>query len=105
VYNFDREVKSGGQNLSDISPPRRAPDEALDNCIAKAFKENPDLSTRKIARALRISSATVRKHLTKSLGMKCHHMRWAPRTSIAKQKAKRVEMAGSMVQKLESHAA
>jgi DNA-binding transcriptional regulator YiaG len=64
------EMKFGRKNLSNVPLPERAPDEGLDDCIARAIRENPHLSTRRIAKALNISSATVRNHLTKSLGTK-----------------------------------
>jgi hypothetical protein len=46
----------------------------------------------------------VRNHLTQSLGMKCDQMRGIPHMSTAAEKAKRPEMAESMLQTLESHA-
>jgi predicted HTH transcriptional regulator len=73
-----KEAKSGREDLSNVPPPGREPNEGLNDCIAKALKEDPHPSTRKIAKALNTSSTTVRKHLTKSLGMKCYHMRWVP---------------------------
>jgi histone-lysine N-methyltransferase SETMAR len=88
-----------------MPPPGRAPDERLDDCIGKALKEDPHLSTRKIAKVLSISSTTGQSHLTKSFGMKCYHMQWVPHTFTAAQQAKRREMAGSMLQTLESYAA
>jgi hypothetical protein len=105
VYYSIKEVKSGRKNLSNISPPGRALDEGLDDCIEKALKEDPHLSTRKIAKALNSSSTTVRNHLTKPLRMRFYHLRWIPHTLTAAQKAKRKEMAGSMLQTLESHTA
>jgi hypothetical protein len=105
VYYWIKEVKSEGKDLSNIPPAGRAPDEGLYSCIGKALKEDPHLSTRKIAKALDISSMTVQNHLTKSLGMKCYHVRWVSHTLTVAQKAKHKEMAGSMLQTLESHAA
>jgi predicted HTH transcriptional regulator len=63
-------VKSGRKDLSDVPPLGMAPDEGLDDCIAKALKENPHFSTRKITKALNTGSRTVRNDLTTSLGMK-----------------------------------
>jgi hypothetical protein len=103
VCHWIKQVKSGRNDLSNVSPPGRAPDEALNDCIAKALEEDPHLSTRKIAKTLNVSSTTVPNHLTKSLEMKCYHMRWAHHAPKAAQKAKRTEMAGSMLQTLESH--
>jgi hypothetical protein len=71
--------------------------EGLDDCIAKAHKEDPHLSTRKIAKALNMSSAMAQNHLTKSLGMKCYHMQLVPRTLIAAQKATPAEMAERLI--------
>jgi hypothetical protein len=96
VCYWIREVKSGRKDLSNVTLPGRAPCEGLDDCIAKALKEDPHLLTRKIAKALNISSTMVQNHLTKSLGMKCYHMRWVPHTLTAAQASKRTEMAGSM---------
>jgi hypothetical protein len=104
VYCWIKEVKSGRNDLSNIPPPGMAPDEGPVNCIGKALKEDPNLSTRKIAKALNITSTTVRYHLTKPLGMKCYHMQWA-RDTLTEQKAKHRETAGSMLQTLGSHAA
>jgi AraC-like DNA-binding protein len=70
VYYWIGEVKLGTRDLSNVSRPRRAPDEGLDDCIAKALEKDPHLSTKKIARALNISSTTVQNHLTNSLGMR-----------------------------------
>jgi hypothetical protein len=58
---------------------------------------------RKIAKALNIGFITVRNHPSKSLKIKCYHMLWASHTLIAVQKAKHTEMAGSILQILESH--
>jgi hypothetical protein len=105
VDDWIKEVQSRRKELSKISPPGRASDEGLDDCIGKPLTKDPHLSTRKIAKALNLSSTTVGKHLMKSLGMKCYHMRWVPHTLTEAQKAKRREMAGSMLQRLESHTA
>jgi hypothetical protein len=70
VYCWIKEVKSGRKDLSNLPPPGTAPDEKLDDCIAKALKGNPHLSTRKIAKGLKTGSMTVRNHLTKSPEMK-----------------------------------
>jgi hypothetical protein len=105
MYYSIKEVKSGRMDLSNVRPLRKAPDEGLDDCIGKALKEDPHLSTRKIAKALSITSTTVRNDLTKSLGMKSDYMRWILHTLTAAQKAKRSEMAVSMLQTLESHTA
>jgi predicted HTH transcriptional regulator len=86
VYYWIKEVKSGRKDLSNVLPPGMAQDEALDDCIAKAVKENPDPSTRKIAKALNMSSMKVQNHLSKSLGMKCWHIRWVPHTVTAAQR-------------------
>jgi transposase len=75
VYYWINEVNSRRKDLSNIPSPGRASDEGLDDCIAKALAEDPHLSARKIAKALHISTFTVRHHLTNSLGMKCYHMR------------------------------
>jgi hypothetical protein len=90
VYYWIKEVKWRKKNLSN-GPPREGPDD----CIATALKEDPHLSTRKIAKALNSSSARVRNQLTRSLGMKCYHMRCVPHTLAAAQRAKRAETAGS----------
>jgi peptidase E len=58
-----------------------------------------------MAQALNIGCAAVRNDLTEYLGMKCYHTQWVPHTLTAAQKAKHREMAGSMLQTLESHAA
>jgi hypothetical protein len=105
VYYWIKEAKSRRKDLSNVLPPERAPDEGIDDCIAKALKEDSLFSMRRITSALDISSKTVRNDLTKSLGMKCYHMRWACHTLTAAQKARRDGMAGSMLQTLESHAA
>jgi hypothetical protein len=68
VYCWIKEVKLGNKDLSNVPPPRRGPDERLYDCIAKALQEDPHLSTTKIAKALTISSTTLRNHLAKSLG-------------------------------------
>jgi hypothetical protein len=96
VYYWIREVKSGRKDLLNISPAGSALDEGLYHCIAKGLKEDPHLSTRKIAKALNISSATVRNHLTKSLEMKRDQMRWVPHTLMAAQQAQLRETTGSM---------
>jgi hypothetical protein len=97
VYYWIKEVKFGSMDLSNIPPPAKAQDDGLDDCIGKAFKKDPHLSTRRTAKALNISSRTVRNHLAKSLGMKWYDLRWVPYELTAIQKAKRREMAGSML--------
>jgi hypothetical protein len=77
VYYWTKEMKSGRKHLSNVPPPGRGPDEGLDDCIAKELKEDPDLSARRIAKALNISFTTVRNDFTMSLEMKCYHKRWA----------------------------
>jgi hypothetical protein len=98
VYDWIKEVKLGRKDLSNVPPAGRAPDEGLDDYIAKALKEDRHLSTRGMAKTLNTSSTTVRNYMTTSLGMKCYHMRWVPHTLPAAQKAKCAEMAGSMLQ-------
>jgi hypothetical protein len=105
VYSWIKEVKSGRNDFLNIPPRGRAPDEGLDECFGKAAKEDPHLSTREIARALNIGSTIVRNQLTKYLGMKCCHMRWVSHPLTGAHKGKHTEMAGSMLQMLESHAA
>jgi response regulator of citrate/malate metabolism len=73
VHSSIKEVNSGRKDLSNTSP-RRVQDKGLDNCIEKTLKEDPHLSTPKIATTLNISSTTVRNHLTWSLGMKCYQV-------------------------------
>jgi hypothetical protein len=48
VYCWIKEMKSDRKNLSDMRPPRRTPDEGLDDCIGRTLKEDPHLSTGKI---------------------------------------------------------
>jgi hypothetical protein len=48
VYYWIKEVKSGKNDSSNVPPPARAPDDGLDDCIAKALKEDLHLSPRKI---------------------------------------------------------
>jgi hypothetical protein len=74
VYCWIKKVKTGRQNLSNLPPPGRTSDEGLDDCIAKALKEDPHPSTREIVRAMDISLTMVQNHLTKSLVMKCCYM-------------------------------
>jgi hypothetical protein len=69
------------------------------------LKEDPYLSTKKIAMGLNVSSLMVQNRLTKSLGMKSDNMRWVSHTLTAVQKAKWKNMVGSMLQVLQSHAA
>jgi hypothetical protein len=78
VYCWIKQVKSGRKNLSKVPPAGRALDNGLNDYIGKALKEDPHPSTREIAKTLKICPTTVRNHLTKSLGMKCYHMRGVP---------------------------
>jgi hypothetical protein len=73
------EIREKG--FSNILPLGKAPDEGLDDHIGKVPKEDPRLSTKTIAKTLNISFTTVRNDLTKSLGIKCYHVRWVPHTS------------------------
>jgi hypothetical protein len=98
-------VKPGRKDLSNALPPERALDEALDDYIAKALKDDPHFSTRKNAKALSIRSTTGRNHLTLSFGMKRCHMQWVPHPLTVAQKAKRAGMAESILETLESHTA
>jgi hypothetical protein len=59
LYYWIKQVNSGRKDLSIILPPGRARDEGLDDCIAKALKEDPYFSSRKIGEALNISSTTL----------------------------------------------
>jgi hypothetical protein len=45
-------MKSGRKDLSNISPPGRAPDEGPDGFIGKRFRKDPHLLTRKTSKAL-----------------------------------------------------
>jgi hypothetical protein len=40
VHYWIKKVKSGRKDLSNVSPPRRAQDDGLDDFIAKALKED-----------------------------------------------------------------
>jgi DNA invertase Pin-like site-specific DNA recombinase len=59
---------------------KKRPDEGLDDSILKALTEDHHASARKIAKAVNINSTTVRNHLSKSLEMKCDHMRLMTQT-------------------------
>jgi hypothetical protein len=59
AYHCIKEGKSGRKDLSHIPPPGKAPNEDLDDCIAKALNEDPHLSTKQILKALNIGSTTV----------------------------------------------
>jgi hypothetical protein len=50
VCYWIKEVKSGRRDFSSIPPPERVPYKGLDDCTAKALKEDPRLSTRNIAK-------------------------------------------------------
>jgi hypothetical protein len=56
---LDQGGEIGRQDLSSVPRPGRAPDEGVNDCIAKALKEDPHLSKRKVAKALNISSTMV----------------------------------------------
>jgi hypothetical protein len=104
MHYWINETKSGSMDLSNIPPREWGQMRDWKKGLQKAPKEDPHLSTSKIAKALNISSTKLQNHLTKSLGMKCYHMRWLTHT-LAARKAKHGEMTGSMLQTLESHAA
>jgi hypothetical protein len=75
---MDQGREIGEKEFLNITPPGKAPDEELDNCIGKPLKEDPCFPTRKLAKVPNIPSTIVRNNLTQSLGMKCHHIRWVP---------------------------
>lgn len=68
-----KEMKSGRKDFSNIAPPGRVPGGGLDDCIAKGFKEDPLISTKKIAKDLKSSSTTVRNHLASSFAGSATH--------------------------------
>jgi hypothetical protein len=68
VYHPIKGVTLGRKDISNVSPPGRASDKRLDDCITKALRESHNLSARNIARASNINSTTVRNHLTESWG-------------------------------------
>jgi hypothetical protein len=59
VFYWIKEVKSARKNLSNIPRPGRAADERPNDCIERALKKDPCISTKKIATALNVSSTTV----------------------------------------------
>jgi hypothetical protein len=86
VYCWIKEVKSGRKDLSDILPSGRVTDDRLNDCNGTVLKANLQLLTGNITQALDISSMKIPNHLTKSLGMKCHHARWVPHMLTATQR-------------------
>jgi hypothetical protein len=68
IYYWTKEVKPGKTDLLTILPPETSPEMGLDDCIGRPLKEDPHLSAKTIAKA-------VRSHLNKSLEMKYYHMR------------------------------
>jgi hypothetical protein len=86
-YRWIKEVELERRDFLNIPPPGRAPDQGLDDCIGKAVKEDPRLSTGKIVDALNVGSATARNHLTK-FGNEMLHVRWVLHTLTVTHKSK-----------------
>jgi hypothetical protein len=63
---LDQGGEIGEKVFSNLPPPGGKRDEGPDDCIGKALKEDPHLSTRKIVKTLNIRCTSVRDHLTKS---------------------------------------
>jgi histone-lysine N-methyltransferase SETMAR len=99
-----RGVKFLRKDLNNIPSPGRPQIEDLDVQIEQIIENDPHASARHIAEVLNVSPSTVCDRLTNDLGMKCCHLRWVPHLLSSEQKAKRAEMARSMLNDLREHA-
>jgi histone-lysine N-methyltransferase SETMAR len=105
MYFWIAEIKRGRTDLSDLHRPGRTPDEGLALVIAAKHEQDRHLSARQLAKSLGIAVSTVCHYLSNVLGLKLRHMRWVPHTLTVEQKAKRAQLAGSMLSELEMHRA
>jgi hypothetical protein len=95
--------KLGRTDLSDIPSSGRRPIEGLADQVQKEIEKDPHASARQIAAVLGVSPDTVRSRLINDLEMRCCHLRWVRHTLREEQKAKRVQMATSMLEALQMH--
>jgi histone-lysine N-methyltransferase SETMAR len=100
IYRWIREVKCGRTDLTNALPPGRPRIEDLAPQILRLLDDDPHASARQIAGALGVSPATVGNRLRCDLGMRCCHLRWVPHMLTSPQKAKRAELARSMLAEL-----
>jgi predicted transcriptional regulator len=87
------EVKRGRTDLNTIASHGREPDESLAAVIAGKLDADPHFSDRKLAQSLGIAASMICRYLTRVVGMKCRHLRWAPHTLTPAQKLMRAELA------------
>jgi histone-lysine N-methyltransferase SETMAR len=103
VYYWTREFRLGRRDVSDAPRSGRPPDEGIPWAIHSVLQADPLVSARAIARTLKLSVSTVLRHLTDNFQMKYRHLKWVPHRLTSEQKAKRAELAGSMLETLRRH--
>jgi hypothetical protein len=79
----------------------RAPDD-IDNAIFQALDQTPFVSVRELAQATCISTATVWRCLTRSLGFVVKHLHWVPHSLTEAQRQIRIDRSIELLRGLES---
>jgi hypothetical protein len=64
-----------------------------DQTILVALEDSPFASVRQLSRLTHLSSTTVYRHLTQSLGFGARHLRWVPHALSDAQKGERVNLS------------
>jgi AraC-like DNA-binding protein len=75
VCYWIKELRFRTTDLHNVRTSGRPPDESLCDVIARTHEQDPHLSARKVAAALRISPATVCHYLGDVLGLRLCHLR------------------------------
>jgi len=104
LYYWVGEIRRGRTDLHDAPSPGRTPDEGIVDAVARRLADDPNSSTRQIARSMKVSLSTVLLCLHNDLGMRPLHRRWIPHVLGESEKVARVECAKSMLQDLQRHA-
>jgi hypothetical protein len=78
------------------------PPDDVDNAIRQALGQTPFASVRELAKATCISTATVWRRLTRSLGFFVKHLHWVPHNLTEVQRQIRIDRSIELLRRLES---
>jgi hypothetical protein len=90
VQCWRQNVRQGRELMNDEPRSRRPPVDFLDIQILSNLEKCPFHSAYSFAEILKVSHATILKHLHEALGMKHFHLRWIPHALTEQLRAERM---------------
>jgi len=102
VKYWTKAFKEGRTRMADESRPGRPRIPGLGERVKELLAEEQFLSQKKLAKALGVHQTTMHRVLTEDLGLVRVNFKWIPHSLNDTQKRERVELAGNLLDILES---